>query len=65
MIKVKILDFNPILIDEDLVNKELEAINEIGYIKNIKINTTKNRIIYTIIYEEMQMFPITRLKNED
>ena len=52
MIKVKILDFNPILIDEDLVNKELEAINEIGYIKDIKINTTKNRIIYTIIYEE-------------
>ena len=52
MIKVKILDFNPILIDEDSVNKELEAINEIGYVKDIKINTTKNRIIYTFIYEE-------------
>ena len=52
MIKVKILDFNPILIDEDSVNKELEAINEIGYVKDIKINTTKNRIIYTIIYVE-------------
>ena len=65
MIKVKILDFNPILIDEDLVNEELEAISDIGYVKDIKINTTKDRIIYTIIYETVQMFPIAWSKDED
>lgn len=62
MIKVRVLDFYLSIFDElfiqDKVNEALEAIDGIGYVKDIKINTTKERIIYTIIYEKIQMFPI-------
>ena len=61
MVKVRILDFSLYIFDkirvQNAVNEALEAINDIGYIKDIKIDTCINgvndRIIYTIIYEEV------------
>lgn len=60
MVKVRVLDFSLYIFDknrvQDEVNEALEAINDIGYVKDIKINTCVNgvndRIVYTIIYEE-------------
>lgn len=60
MIKVRILSFSLYVFDnicvQNKVNEALETINDIGYIKDIKINTYINgvndKIIYTIIYEE-------------
>jgi hypothetical protein len=56
MIKARVLSFyiatsnaNSI---QQKVNEVLEEISYVGYVKDIKINTTKERIIYTIIYEE-------------
>lgn len=55
MIKVRVLDFYLNIFDElftqDKVNEALEAISCVGYIKDIQVSTTKERIIYTIIYE--------------
>ena len=55
MIKVRVLDFYLNIFDElfiqDKVNEALEAISYVGYIKDIQVSTTKERIIYTIIYE--------------
>ena len=56
MIKVRVLDFYLNIFDElftqDKVNEALEAISYVGYVKDIKISTTNDKIIYTIIYEE-------------
>ena len=55
MIKVRVLDFYLNIFDElftqDKVNEALEAISYVGYVKDIQISTTKEKIIYTIIYE--------------
>ena len=55
MIKVRVLDFYLNIFDElfiqDKVNEALEAISYVGYVKYIQVSTTKERIIYTIIYE--------------
>lgn len=60
MIKVRILSSSLNVFDniyvQDKVNEALEAIDDIGYIKDIKVNTCINgvndKIIYTIVYEE-------------
>ncbi len=56
MIKVRVLSFYIVTSDAHgiqlKVNEALEAINDIGYVKDIKINTINDRIIYTIVYEE-------------
>jgi hypothetical protein len=56
MIRVRILDFHLNIFEDlytqDKINEALEAISYVGYIKDIKINTTNDKIIYTIIYEE-------------
>lgn len=60
MIKVRILSSSLNVFDniyvQDKVNEALESIDDIGYIKDIKVNTCINgvndKIIYTIIYEE-------------
>ena len=58
MIKVRVLSFYIVKSDAHgiqlKVNEALEAINDIGYVKDIKINTINDRIIYTIVYEEAQ-----------
>ena len=55
MIKVRVLDFYLNIFDElfiqDKVNEALEAISYVGYVKDIQVSTTKERIIYTIVYE--------------
>lgn len=55
MIKIRVLEFYLNVFDElfiqDKVNEALEAISYIGYVKDIQISTTKEKIIYTIIYE--------------
>ena len=55
MIKVRVLEFYLNVFDElfiqDKVNEALEAISYVGYVKDIQISTTKEKIIYTIIYE--------------
>lgn len=55
MIKVRVLDFYLNIFDDlfiqDKVNEALESISCVGYVKDIQINTTKEKIIYTIIYE--------------
>lgn len=55
MIKVRILDFYLNIFDDlfiqDKVNEALESISYVGYVKDIQISTTDDKIIYTIIYE--------------
>lgn len=56
MIKVRVLDFYLNIFDElftqDKVNEALEAISYVGYVKDIQVSTTNDKIIYTIIYEK-------------
>lgn len=56
MKKVRVLAFSLAAFDnlrvQNRINEVLEAIDDIGYVKDIKINTDKEIIIYTIIYEE-------------
>ena len=61
MKKVRVLAFDLAAFDnlhvQNRVNEVIETIDEIGYFKDIKINTcsispTQEIIVYTIIYEE-------------